>query len=151
MFPPAGMHCFIHTRLQQCKQLMGHLHLGSVRQSQQLRQCLGVFQVLGEVALHATDRRQLLTSVWKAFAQLWEEALQVLVVDHGIGKHLASANIRRQKLLVLMFKHSPSLMMLAVHAAPALCESCFGCWRDAIAGHPCTVHHQQSWWHSSTY
>ena len=38
---------------------------------------LGFHQVVGEVTLHASERRQLLQTVWKAFIQLWEDALQV--------------------------------------------------------------------------
>ncbi|DBA72088.1 TPA: hypothetical protein ACH3X2_010813 [Trebouxia sp. C0005] len=34
-------------------------------------------QVIDEITLHAMERRQLLCSVWKAFSQLWEDALQV--------------------------------------------------------------------------
>jgi len=38
---------------------------------------LGFHQVIQEITLHAMERRQLLCSVWKAFSQLWEDALQV--------------------------------------------------------------------------
>ncbi|DBA83749.1 TPA: hypothetical protein ACH3X1_006280 [Trebouxia sp. C0004] len=38
---------------------------------------LGFHQVIEEITLHAMERRQLLCSVWKAFSQLWEDALQV--------------------------------------------------------------------------
>lgn len=38
---------------------------------------LGFHQVVGEVCLHAAERQQLLLAVWKAFSQLWQDALQV--------------------------------------------------------------------------
>ena len=38
---------------------------------------LGFHQVVADITLHATDRHQLLMLIWKAFLQLWEEALQV--------------------------------------------------------------------------
>ncbi|DBB02647.1 TPA: hypothetical protein ACH3X3_011615 [Trebouxia sp. C0006] len=38
---------------------------------------LGFHQVIQDITLHAMERRQLLCSVWKAFSQLWEDALQV--------------------------------------------------------------------------
>lgn len=38
---------------------------------------LGFQQVVNEVCLHAAQRQQLLMAVWKAFSQLWQDALQV--------------------------------------------------------------------------
>lgn len=38
---------------------------------------LGFHQVVVEVTLHAAQRQPLLLAIWKAFSQLWQDALQV--------------------------------------------------------------------------
>jgi hypothetical protein len=45
---------------------------------------LGFHQVIQDITLHAMERRQLLCSVWKAFSQLWEDALQVPHSCHDV-------------------------------------------------------------------
>ena len=44
---------------------------------------LGFHQVMSEITSKAEDRQQLLSGVWKAFLQLWEEALQVQCASSG--------------------------------------------------------------------
>ena len=113
------MHVFI------CVSTLWDICLGWSSSRTAAQAVLGFHQVLGEVTLHATDRCQLLSSVWKAFAHLWEEALQVLSIDLGIHRCLASANVKGTSCLMFIrvgtFPH-----VHAVHHALAMCEPCIG-------------------------
>ena len=52
---------------KQVKRLYRVLHIYS----------LGFHEVVDDVCMHAAQRQQLLLAVWKAFSQLWQDALQV--------------------------------------------------------------------------
>lgn len=52
---------------------------------------LGFHQVVGEVTLHADHRQPLLLAVWRAFSQLWQDALQVSFVPPN-SSHIAGSS-----------------------------------------------------------
>ena len=70
------------SRLAVFLQVLRHQHGLSEPDTQRLYRALHIYslgfqQVVADITARAHNRQQLLPSIWKAFSQLWEEALQV--------------------------------------------------------------------------
>jgi len=71
---------------------------------------LGFHQVIEEITLHAMERRQLLCSVWKAFSQLWEDALQVPHTYCGVYQLESSAIVFVSPALAISSHHTDTAL-----------------------------------------
>ena len=100
------LHQHHHLPEQQVKRLYRILHVYS----------LGLHQMLLEVCLHAADRQKLLRAVWKAFSQLWQDALQVCLLHAVLLFYLIA------QMLVCSDVPSSDMLFIMWHVAPVLLE-----------------------------
>lgn len=107
---------------------------------------LGFHQVVGEVTLHADHRQPLLLAVWRAFSQLWQDALQVSFVPPN-SSHIAGSSAPPPSPPVRPQPPSPHLSKRALCAglsqasSTSTGQSCRACLTEQSCLLPCPTSH----------
>ena len=110
---------------------------------------LGFHQVVGEVCLHAVQRQQLLLAVWKAFSQLWQDALQVslsMLVEKaipGLFGITAAASVPGSSLgfsvcTLFTCSHLPQVKLCRESCESAI-RRLYACQYSCFVKHPCSL------------